>query len=145
MKVLATLLLLLHSAATMNCHYSCQTCQAQYYTQCLSCQDKNQALALVSPSGTGLCTTPAYTTINGLGIVLLLASIATGLFLKSQHIFYFILSMQTLGLLSFVEVAWTAGLTTILDGFQYLMIFSKMGQSSKMNDGILISRNMYRL
>ena len=48
----------------------------------------------------GLCTTPASTTVNGLGIVLLLIVIATGLFLKSQHIFYFIISIQTLGLLS---------------------------------------------
>jgi hypothetical protein len=83
--------------------------------------------------------------VNGLGLVIILLSIATGLFLRSQHIFYFIMSFQVLGLASLMEVAFPSSLTTLLDSFQYLMIFSKMQQNSKTSDGVLISRNMYRL
>lgn len=93
----------------------------------------------------GTCSSPAYSSINGFGILILLICIGIGLFLRSQHIFYFILSLQTLGLLSLIEVAYPQSLTTLLDGFQYLMVFSKMQQGSKTSDGVLISRNMYRL
>lgn len=44
-----------------------------------------------------------------------------------------------------MEVAYQSSLTTLLDSFQYLMVFSKMQQNSKVSDGVLISRKMYRL
>lgn len=100
---------------------------------------------LVSGVQVGVCTAPAVTSVNGVGVLLLMVCIASGLFLRSQHIFNFILSIQTLGLLSLMEIAYSSGITTLLDSFQYLMIFSKMQQSSKISDGVLTQRNLYRL
>lgn len=42
-------------------------------------------------------------------------------------------------------MAYTPSLTTILDSFQYFMIFSKMQYSHKTTDSMLQSRQMYRL
>ena len=100
---------------------------------------------LVSGAQVGVCTAPAITSVNGLGVILLMMCIGSGLFLKSQHIFNFILSIQTLGLLSLMEIAYSSSITTLLDSFQYLMIFSKMQQNSKISDGVLTQRNLYRL
>ena len=119
-----------------------------HYSHCYACSDSVVALipfGMIEGVQVGVCSTPAYTSINGFGILLLFIAIGSGMFLKSQHIFYFILSMQTLGLLSLIEIAYPQSLITILDGFQYFMIFSKMQQSSKTSDGILLSRNLYRL
>ena len=141
------LLVLIFYVSSQTCHHSCHTCSDMHYTHCYSCPDSTalSAYGMVGTTQAGLCSTPASTSISGFGVFLLLVIIATGLFLKSQHIFYFIISIQTLGLLSLMEIAYPQSLTTILDGFQYLMIFSKMQQNSKMSDGILLSRNLYRL
>lgn len=149
---ISTLLLLLAITSVgtaQNCHHSCTACITDTYTHCVACPSSAGKLTLVSTAvnGTqyGLCSAPAYSSANGLGLFLLLAGIAAGLFLKSQHIFYFLLSFQVLGLLSLVEVAYPSPLLTILDGLQYFMVFSKMQAANKPKDSTLISRNMYRL
>lgn len=145
---LIIILALLSDVSAADCHYSCSTCINSTYTNCLTCTDSHQHFTPIYTSNGaayGLCSTPAYTTINGFGVFLLITSIGAGLLLRSQHIFYFILTFQTLGLLSLVEVAYTGPLNTILNGFQYFMIFSHMGSNNKQEDGILISRGMYRL
>lgn len=93
----------------------------------------------------GLCSSPNYTGANPLGILIVLIAVFAGMFLRSQHIFYFILSFQVLGLLSFVEVAYTYPLTLILDSLQYFMVLSFLQYKSKTSDGILKARGMYRL
>lgn len=146
-----TLILILTLATyvfTQSCHFSCSTCINSTYTTCFSCANfASKLTSIATSSGTsyGVCGTPAYSSVNGLGVFLLLTCIAAGLFLRSQHIFYFILTFQTLGLLSLIEVAYTASLNTILSGFQYLMIFSQMQNNHKQDDGALIARGMYRL
>lgn len=141
-------LLLTAIVSSKACHHSCNTCLDQYYTHCYTCQDRaNTFTNLKFPNNTslGMCTTPAYSSANPLGVLILLFAIVSAIFLKSQHIFYFIFSFQIFGLLSLIEVAYSYPLTVILDSFQYFMIFSIMQRSSKTDDGILIGRNMYRL
>ena len=101
-RVLVFTLFFVFSVSAQKCHYSCNTCSDTFYTHCYSCQDGSTLTPVntVSNIPVGLCGTPASTSINGMGVFLLLVIIASGLFLKSQHVFYFILSMQTLGLLS---------------------------------------------
>ena len=114
MKPLSLILtiLLIYSTATAACHYSCATCSGPAYTRCLSCSDANDVVqtgvtcdgtdqALLSPLG-GFCGAPAYSRANPLGIVIIFVAIIAGIFLKSQYIMYFILSMQTLGLIALV-------------------------------------------
>lgn len=115
--------------SSLSCHYSCQTCLNPYYSDCTSCLNSENSL---SPMGTsnsqqfGICGATPETSINGFGIFLLLGCIGLGLFLRSQHIFYFIFSFQVLGLLSLMEIALPVSLTTILSAFQYFMIFSHL-------------------
>lgn len=133
---------------TQTCHYSCSTCLNSTYTTCLTCPNSGNKLSTIATyngASYGVCGTPAYSTVNGLGVFLLLTCIGAGLFLRSQHIFYFILTFQTLGLLSLIEVAYSSSLNTILSAFQYFMIFSQMQSNHKQDDGALIARGMYRL
>ena len=93
----------------------------------------------------GICSTPISSGANPIGILIILIAIFSGMFLRSQHIFYFILSLQILGLLSFVQVAFSSPLTLILDSFQYFMVFSQLQYRGKTADGILSARGMNRL
>lgn len=137
--------LLVAFVSTLSCYHACDTCTDLHYTHCLTCTDTQQSLISIPPTALGICTAPATTSLSGLGVFLLLLSIAAGLLLRSPHIFSFILSLQVLGLLSLVEVGYPKHLGTLLDAFQYLMVFSKMQQNGKTNDGVLIGRDMYRL
>jgi len=130
------------------CHYSCNTCSDDYYAHCYTCQDSTLSMMQLGSTSNvsyGLCSTPIYSGANPVGILVVLIAVFSGMFLRSQHIFYFILSLQVLGLLSFVEVAYSSPLTLILDGLQYFMVFSILQYKGKTDDGILKGRGMYRL
>jgi hypothetical protein len=143
------------SAFALNCHYSCATCTGSSYTQCLTCSDSGRNVQYgVSCDGTdqsilnqigGLCGSPAYSRANPLGVILIIVAIAAGVLLKSQYVFYFILSLQTLGLVSLVEAAFPSSLNTLLGAFDYFMLFSIMQQNTKPQSCKLMLRNMYRM
>jgi hypothetical protein len=50
----------------------------------------------------GICISPAQSKANPLGIILIILGILAGVFIKSHFIFYFLLSIQILGLSGFV-------------------------------------------
>lgn len=154
-KIVIILLLLIALVNSQSCHYSCATCSGTAYTQCLSCSDTSRSVqtgvkcdssdqSTLNQLG-GLCGSTAYSRANPLGVILILVVIVSATFLKSQHIFFFILSMQTLGLLGLVETALPSGLSLILGSFDYLMLFSIMGQNVKPQNCKLMLRSMYRL
>ena len=98
-KIYLLLAILTLTVTAQTCHHSCATCLDQHYTHCLTCADPvNKLITTRSPMG--LCSAPAVTAVNGVGLGFIIVVIGVGLFLKSQHIFYFIFSLQTLGLLS---------------------------------------------
>lgn len=141
--------------AGQTCHYSCATCTGPAYTQCLSCSESGRTVqygvtcdgsdqAILTLIG-GFCGSSAYSRANPLGVVLIFLSVLAGLFLKSQYIFYFILSMQTIGLIGLVETAFPSGLSLFLGSFDYFMLFSIMGQNTKPQNCKLMLRRMYRL
>jgi hypothetical protein len=142
------LLASLLSVSSLCCHYSCSTCVDQDYSGCLSCYNPANTLTTMGTSNNqayGICGTTIETSINGFGVFLLIGCIGLGLFLRSQHVFYFILSFQVLGLLSLIEIAYPFSLNTIFTAFQYFMIFSQLQSNSKHNDGMLNTRHLYRL
>lgn len=113
------------SVFTQNCHYSCSTCSGNAYSQCLTCPDRSVQYgatcdgsdqSILAQVG-GICGSTAYSRGNPLGAILVIIAILSGVFLKSQYVFYFILSMQTLGLVGLVETAFSAGLSTLLGAF----------------------------
>lgn len=157
MKAYSFLLLttLLLSVFTQNCHYSCSTCSGTAYTQCLTCSDSGRTVqygaicdgsdqSILSQVG-GICGSSAYSRANALGAILVIIAILAGTFLKSQYVFYFILSLQAMGLIGLVETAFTSALSTILGAFEYFMLFSIMGQNTKPQNCKLMLRSMYRL
>ena len=155
MKARSLLLLsaLLLSVFTQNCHHSCSTCSGTAYTQCLTCADRSVQYGAVCDGSDqsilaqvgGICGSAAYSRGNPLGAILLIIAVLAGVFLKSQYVFYFVLSMQTLGLVGLVETAFSAGLSTLLGAFEYFMLFSVMGQNTKPQNCKLMLRSMYRL
>lgn len=111
MKTLTFLIILLSlttHALAQSCHYSCKSCSGRSYAQCLTCSDASKSIqygvtcegsdqAVLSQIG-GYCGDSAYSKANPLGAILIIIGILAGVFLKSQYVFYFMLSMQTLGL-----------------------------------------------
>ena len=99
------LALLVASVSAQMCHYSCKTCADDYYAHCYSCQDAASSMLQLGSdvkASYGLCSAPSYSGANPIGILIILIAVFSGLLLRSQHIFYFMLSLQILGLLSFV-------------------------------------------
>ena len=95
-----------------SCHYSCKTCSGRSYAQCLTCSDTAQTInygvtcdgsdqAVLNQIG-GYCGDSAYSKANPLGAILIILSILAGVFLKSNYVFYFMLSMQSLGLAALI-------------------------------------------
>lgn len=101
--------------------------------------------AVSNGTQTGLCTFPAYTKVNPLGVFIIIFTIVVSTFLKSQYVFYFIFALQSIGLLSLIEVAYPYSLTTLLQSFQYLMLFSTIKKQNQSSDGIFTYHSMYRL
>lgn len=58
---------------------------------------------------------------------------------------YLISMLQTIGLVSFVEVAWVNPVGFLLQSLQYFMIFSWVGSGYKVQDQALRERQYYRL
>ena len=114
MKPLSLILaiLFIYSTANAACHYSCATCSGPAYTQCLTCSDPSLVVQTgvtcdgndqnILPLIGGFCGAPAYSRANPLGIIIIFLAVIAGTFLKSQYIMYFILSMQTIGLIGLV-------------------------------------------
>jgi hypothetical protein len=50
----------------------------------------------------GYCGNGAYSRANPLGAIIIFVAIVAGALLKSQHVFSFILSLQTIGLIGLV-------------------------------------------
>jgi hypothetical protein len=157
MKVLYYFLALSLSVAalTQSCHYSCATCTGSSYTQCLSCSNSNQNVQygvnceggdqnILSQIG-GFCGSPAYSRGNPLGVIIIIIAIIAGSFLKSQYVFNFILSLQTIGLVGLIEVSFPFSLSLLLGSFDYFMLFSIMQQNTKPQNCKLMLRSMYRL
>lgn len=100
------------SVGSINCHYSCATCTGPAYNQCLSCSDSSLSVTnSVTCDGSdqiilgqlgGYCGSGAYSRANPLGVVIIFVAIVAGALLKSQYVFSFILSLQTIGLIGFV-------------------------------------------
>lgn len=95
-----------------SCHHSCKSCSGASYTHCLSCSEASRAVsygvtcdgndqAILNQIG-GYCVDSAYSKANPLGAILIILSILAAILLKSQYIFYFMLSMQTLGLVGLI-------------------------------------------
>ncbi len=149
------LITLITAASTNSCHYSCATCTGPAYTQCLSCSDSSLGVSnsvtcdgndqsILGQKG-GYCGSGAYSRANPLGIIVILIAIVAGTFLKSQYVFSFMLSLQTIGLIGLVEAAFPYGLSILLGSCDYFMLFSIMGQNKKPQNCKLMLRNMYRL
>jgi hypothetical protein len=114
MKSFTLILFLALLGMTINqaCHYSCATCTGPAYTQCLSCSDSSKNAqygvtcdgndqSILNQIG-GFCGSAAYSRANPLGVIIIFIAILAGTFLKSQYIFHFILSLQTIGLVGLV-------------------------------------------
>ena len=140
--MIAILVFLALVATTNNCHYSCLTCTGQEYVSCLSCPNgpfvetvedptkmPSQYWSSVYPSGT--CVSTFAPSANALGILLFLAIVAVCLFFRTKESFYLLLTFQTYGLYSLIEIAWVNPIGFVLQGFQYLMIFNVIGYGYK--------------
>lgn len=115
-----TILSLTSLVICQDCHYSCALCSDKYYSHCLTCADPAKAIIPVAESSSGsvgICTAAAFSSGNGLGIVLVIISVLGGSLLKSQYVFQIILALQSLALLSFVEIAYPFSLSVIFGSF----------------------------
>jgi hypothetical protein len=142
-------------ALASHCHYSCANCSAGYYTQCVTCSNPNVKVNLGATCSSqldqniltqmgGLCGNAVYSSPNPLGIILLIAAIAS-FFLKSRHTLFFVISLQTLGLMALVEVNYPPFLDFMFGSLQYFMTFSVMQRNSKPSNCKLMLRSMYRM
>jgi hypothetical protein len=82
---------------------------------------------------------------NGLGVVLLIASVAGLLLTQSFQAFFIVSTLQTLSLFGLLEVAWVGAGSFILQSFQYFMPINLMVGPSKNDDANLFLYGFYRL
>jgi hypothetical protein len=127
------LLALTAHATTITCHYTCDSCSSEIYSNCTSCPN-NQELSYIlnsSPFNQGTCSSITTSNANSVGIILFIAAIVSAVLFFNEEIIYLVLFIQSLGLLYLVEVNWQPALDYTFAGLTYLMIFTKIGYSYK--------------
>lgn len=139
--ILGSLLLLANSQP---CHYSCATCLTPSYTSCLTCS-ANINLQLLPSSPTGVCLSSSFSNANAVGVILLIICVIASAAFKSKIVWWYAIGIQTMGLLSFIEIDWMAGVQYILGGCSYLMLFSVMGKNALPYDVNYSSHSLFRL
>lgn len=149
-KLHAIILVLVVSLAncqnsTIDCHYSCKQCVGESYTLCSVClQDKNITVVedptvsdpqyINSNVKTGVCTGDVPPKVNALGVLLVIICSAVAGVVRTPSSIYLISTLQTISLISFVEVAWVYPVGYLLQSLQYFMIFNWMGSGYKVQD-----------
>ena len=64
---------------------------------------------------------------------------------RGSKVFYIVYTLQTLALLSFIEIGWVSPLSYVLEGLQYLMIFNILGGGLKETSTDFKKLSFYRL
>lgn len=143
-------------ALATSCHYSCATCTNSLYTGCLSCNSSSQLTVLLDPNTipsrywssvypSGTCLNTFNFGVNSLGVLIFIVMVTACLIIRTKESFYLLLTLQTYGLYSLVEIAWVNPIHYVLQALQYFMIFNTMGQGYKNDDYVLMSSGNYRL
>lgn len=143
-------------AFCQNCHYSCATCIDQLYNYCLTCSEGNTFQIVQDPSQvrdehknsdlpTGVCIGHVDTSLNILGILLLVVCVLGLIISRGSRVFYFIYTMQNLALLSFLQIAWLSPLSYLLGALQYFLVFNVISTPLKQTTWDIKEQSFYRL
>lgn len=93
----------------------------------------------------GVCIGVVPPKVNALGVVVLIVCVSIAVAVRTSNAIYLISIVQTLGLLSFVQIAWVVPVGYLLQGLQYFMIFNWIGAGYKLSDQSMRQRQYYRL
>lgn len=94
---------------------------------------------------TGVCTGDVPPKANALGVLLVIICSAVAGVVRTPSSIYLISTLQTISLISFVEVAWVTPVGYLLQSLQYFMVFNWMGSGYKVQDQTMRQRQYYRL
>ena len=94
---------------------------------------------------TGVCIGFTPPSPNALGVIILIICISLAVITRTKEAIYLLSTLQSLALISFVEVAWIDPSSYLLQSLQYLMIFNLMARPSKTKDFTMLQRQYYRL
>lgn len=156
-KVQITILLIsMALAVSPPCHYSCLTCAAPLYSTCRLCPNNATLFILEDPSllpqkywtsiyPTGQCTSTFATGVNILGVIAVLIAVGGLIALRTKEILYIVITLQTFGLFSQVELGWSGPINYISIALSYLMPFNIMGSGYKSDDLVFTVSKNYRL
>lgn len=73
-----------------------------------------------------------------MGVLILLICIGMGVVTRTKQSFYLISTLQSLALISFVEVAWLSPSNYLLQSLQYFMVFNLLGYNFKTPDTTML-------
>ena len=94
----------------------------------------------------GVCLGKTPEGVNEFGVIVFLICVGLAIVTRTKQALYLVSTLQSLALISFVEVAWINPASYLLQSMQYLMIFNLMARDYKEEDDYsMLQRQYYRL
>ena len=79
----------------------------------------------------GVCLGVAPTGVNAFGVIVFIVCVALAIITRTKQALYLVSTLQSLALISFVEVGWVNPANYFLQSMQYLMIFNLFARDYK--------------
>ena len=93
----------------------------------------------------GVCLGVAPTGVNAFGVIMLIVCVALAIITRTKQALYLISTLQSLALISFMEIGWLHPANYFLQSMQYLMVFNLFARDYKTEDWSMLQRQYYRL
>lgn len=108
------------------CHFSCQGCIGEAYTECIGCPGQT-TLKLINHES-GLCLDYNLNAeANVFGCLILIVCIPLILLTQRKEILEFLNSLQNIAICSLIAVYQTSAQHYLYEGLQYMFLFMKIG------------------